>query len=160
MSIYLSSCLSIYLFIYLLSIYLSGPLFTLTIEPFLLMCNHRLRDYGLPVPSSINTTLITSAHTDDITVFIAKDEGFPQLLQTFRAYGALSGATLNVHKCTGLFVGRWRSRPDHPLGFQWDRQGGKYLGVYLGNSTAWQQQNWTQLEVKTRTILTQWEKVP
>jgi hypothetical protein len=32
--------------------------------------------------------------------------------------------------------------------------------VYLGNWTAWRRQNWTQLEIKIRTILTQWEKVP
>jgi hypothetical protein len=77
---------------------LSGPLFTLTIVPFLLMCSHRLRDYGLPVPSSINRTLVTSAYADDITVFITTNEGFPHLLQTFMAYGAQSGATLNVQK--------------------------------------------------------------
>jgi hypothetical protein len=116
------------------------------------MCNHRLRDYRLPVPSSINKTLVTSAYADDITVFITKDEGFPHLLQTFMAYSTQSGATLSVQKSTGLFASRWKSRADHPVGFQWDRQGEKYLGVYFGNLTAWQQQHWTQLEIKIRTI--------
>jgi hypothetical protein len=74
-------------------------------------------------------------------------------------YGALSGAILNTHISTGLFVGRWRTRMDRPLGFQWNAQGGKYLGIYLGNTDAWQQQNWTHLENKIRAILQQWEKV-
>jgi exonuclease III len=139
---------------------LSGPLFTLTIEPFLLMCNHNLQNYGLTVPSSIHKTLVTTAYADDVTVFITRNEGFPQLLHNFMTYGALSGATLNIQKSTGLFVGKWKTRTDRPLGFQWNMQGGKFLGIYLGNTTAWQQQNWSELETKTRTVLNQWTKIP
>ena len=75
-------------------------------------------------------------------------------------YGAISGATLNIQKSRGLFVGRWKNRTDRPLGFQWSEQGGKYRGIYLGNTDDWQQQNWTQLEIKIRAILQKWEKVP
>jgi hypothetical protein len=73
---------------------------------------------------------------------------------------APSGAILNMHKSTGLNVGRWKFRIDRPLGFQWNAQGGKYLGIYLGYTDDWQQQNWTKLENKIRAILQQWEKVP
>jgi hypothetical protein len=66
---------------------LSGPLFTLTIEPFLLLYNQKLRDYGLKIPSPMNRTLVTSAYADDITVFITHDEGFPHLLQNFMIMG-------------------------------------------------------------------------
>jgi hypothetical protein len=113
--------------------YVPGPLFPLTIEPFLLVCSNTLQDYGLPVQSSIDRSLATSAYVGDITVLVTKDEGFPHLLQNFVVYGALSGATLNVQKSAGLFVGQWKSRTHHPLGFQWSEQGGKYLG----NKTAW-----------------------
>jgi hypothetical protein len=82
------------------------------------MCNHNHQNYGLTVPSSVEQTLVTTAYADDITVFITKNEGFPQLLQNFMTYGALSGATLNIQKSTGLFSGKWRSRTDRPLGFQ------------------------------------------
>jgi hypothetical protein len=54
----------------------SGPLFMLTIEPSLLLCNHNLRDYILKIPSSIKRTLVTSAYVDIITVFITKVKGF------------------------------------------------------------------------------------
>jgi hypothetical protein len=74
-------------------------------------------------------------------------------------YGALSGATLNIQKSTGLFAGKWRNRTDRPLGFQWNTQGGKFLGIYLGNMTAWQQQNWPELEIKIRKALNQWTKI-
>jgi hypothetical protein len=55
---------------------LSGPFFTLTIEPFLLMCNHNLQKYGITVPNSHPKTLVTSAYADDVTVFITRNEGF------------------------------------------------------------------------------------
>jgi hypothetical protein len=74
-------------------------------------------------------------------------------------YGAQSGATLNIQKSTGLFTGEWKTRTDCPLGFQWNTQGGKFLGIYLGNTTDWQQQNWSKLETKTRTTLNQWGKI-
>jgi hypothetical protein len=137
---------------------LSGPLFTLAIEPFLLLCNNNLREFGLKMPSCISRILVTSAYADDVTVFITKDEGFPLLLQNFMVYGAISGATLNIQKSTGLFAGRWRKRTEQSLGFQWKEPGGKYLGIYLGYTKDWQQQNWNQLEIKTRAILRQWEK--
>jgi hypothetical protein len=72
----------------------SGTLFTLLLEPFLLLRNHNLRDYELKILSSIKRTLVTRAHADDITVFIIKNEGIPQLLQNLMFYGAISGAIL------------------------------------------------------------------
>jgi hypothetical protein len=85
---------------------LSGPLFTSTIEPFLLLCNRTLREHGLKIPSSIDRTLVTSAYAHDITVFITEDEGVSLLVHNFMVYGALSGTTLNIQKSKGLFVGR------------------------------------------------------
>jgi hypothetical protein len=76
---------------------ISGPLFTLTTEPSILICKNTLRHSGLPVPPSISRSHATSAYENDITVFISKTERFPNLFQNFTAYGALSGATF---KCT------------------------------------------------------------
>jgi hypothetical protein len=123
------------------------------------MWNHNPQNYGLTVPSSVQETLITTAYADDITLFIIKNEGFPQLLQNLMTYGSLSGGTLNIQKSTGLFAGKWRSRTDCPLGFQCNTQGRKFLGIYLGNTTAWQQQNWSELDFKIRTVLNQWTKI-
>jgi hypothetical protein len=100
------------------------------------MCNIALQEYGLPVPLSNNSALVTNAYADDVTVFLTKDEGLKHLLHTFMIYEAVSGVTLYVQKSTGLFAGRFKKRIDQPLGFQWTDQGEKYLGVYLGNSTA------------------------
>jgi exonuclease III len=138
---------------------LSGPIFILTLEPFLLQCNHSMQRYGLKVPNYNHSTLVTTAYADDVTLFITQNEGFEQLVHNFMIYGALSGATLNTHKTTGLFTGKWKGRPDQPLGFKWNEQGGKYLGIYLGNTTMWQHQNWIELESKIRTTLNHWTKM-
>jgi exonuclease III len=188
---------------------LSGPLFALTIEPFLLLCNQNLQNYGLQLPridytdnnptvdnhnihnknatvndnnhkghshannttdsphdtNNINSnhhnrTLVTTAYADDVTIFLSANEGFPQLLNNFTVYGDISGAKLNAQKSTGLFAGSWKHRTDHPLGFRWNGQGGKYLGIYLGNSATWHQQNWTQLATKIQVLLARWKKHP
>jgi hypothetical protein len=100
-----------------------------TTEPFLLMCNNTLRDYGLPVPPSTSRSLVTSKYAG-ITVFIIRDEGFPHLSQNFMAYGALSGATLNMHKSTGLSVGWWRSGTDTRKAFDGaDKAGNIWVSV-------------------------------
>jgi hypothetical protein len=91
---------------------------------------------GFPVQSSINRTLVTSA-CEDLIVFIAKGNGFADLLQIFTVYGVLSGAILNVQKSAELFVAGWISKIDHPVGLKRNEQNGKNLGVYLGNMTAW-----------------------
>jgi hypothetical protein len=99
---------------------LSGPLFSLTIKPFLLMCNRSLQKYGITVPTSRST-----AYADDVTVFVTRNEGFPHLLHLFMVYGAFSGVTLNTQKTAGLFTGDWKKRTDHLLGFQWNTKGGE-----------------------------------
>jgi hypothetical protein len=75
-------------------------------------------------------------------------------------HDAISGATSNIQKSNRLFVGGWKKRTGHPLGFQWSEQGGRYLGICLGNMNAWQQRNWTPLDIKIREILHKWGKVP
>jgi hypothetical protein len=104
---------------------LSGPLFTLTIEPFLLLCNDKLRDYGLKIPSSKSKTLVTSAHADDITLFIIQDEGFPHMLQSFMVYGGISGATLNIQKSKGFFCRTMEKQNRQTAGFSMERTGWK-----------------------------------
>jgi hypothetical protein len=74
-------------------------------------------------------------------------------------YGVLSGAILNIQKTARLFTGEWRKRRHRPLGFQCNTPGGKSLGIYLGNTTAWQQQNWSELKNKTRKTLHQFTKI-
>jgi hypothetical protein len=42
-------------------------------------------------------------------------------------------------------------------GFNGGPKAEKYLVIHLGKTTAWQNEKWTQLDIKTRAILTQWQ---
>jgi hypothetical protein len=121
-------------------------------EPLLKMCQDKLGVYGLPVPGQYPLPLVTSAYADDIIVFLTKDEGLLHLLNIFMIYGAISEATLNMQKTKGLCVGAWRNRKDKPLGLKSSSEGGKFLGIYMGNTQTWQEQNWAELRTKYRLV--------
>jgi hypothetical protein len=77
--------------------------------------------------------LVTSANAVDVTVFLTKDNGFSQLLNTFDIRSNMWGNT-QCTKENGTFTGARRNRSDQPLGLQWSTQGRKFLGIYLGNT--------------------------
>ena len=49
-------------------------------------------------------------------------------------FGLVSGAKLNKQKTFGMWLGRWRGRPDQPAGLNWTSKGNKLYGVYLGTN--------------------------
>jgi hypothetical protein len=120
---------------------LSAILFTLTIEPFLLICNSFHREYGLSVPFSV-----TSACAEDITVFNARDGG--------SKHQGLWCIIRSNSKCAEV---NWTSRrpmekqnaPPVRISVERTRQ-------ELSRCPPRQQQNWTLLETKVRAMRTQW----
>jgi exonuclease III len=137
---------------------LSGPLFTLCIEPFLHTCRTRMRDYALQLPPPKVRPLVTSTYADDVTLFITHEAGFATFHTTFMAYACASGAKLNVQKSYGLWTGSWRHKIETPLHCEWSSEGGKYLGVYLGNNDRYESKNWYDLEQKIRVGLSRWKR--
>ena len=111
---------------------LSGQLFSLTAEPCLRLCRSTLS--GFPLPGEPESRLVVSAYADDISVFVADDEDFDRLQRTYQLYAAQSGARLNALKSAGLWAGSWAGRQDTPLDFRWSSEGGKFLGVAMGNT--------------------------
>jgi exonuclease III len=134
---------------------LSGLLFSISIEPFLQLCNKELKPFSLPVPDSDDQHLAVTAYADDVNFLITREEGFEKLYTLFMQYGSMSGAALNNSKSSGLFTGAWRSRTDSPLDFKWSNEGGKFLGVFLGSAT-WQEKNWYILQTKAKSTLSNW----
>lgn len=133
---------------------MSGQLFSLTIEPFLSLC--RLQLTGFPLPGIQERKLVVSAYADDVSVFVHTEDDFKTLKDAYTLYAAQSGAKLNSTKSTGLWSGSWIGRVDEPLGFKWSSEGGKYLGVMLGNVPAVTSQGFVKLQVNTTQILDRW----
>ena len=123
---------------------ISGLLYSVSVEPFLALCRTTLEPYGLRIPGS-DTAIVASAHADDLYVILVDNRGFLVLHTAFVTYARASGAKLNCSKSRGLFSVSWSHRTDNPLGFEWNSEGLKVLGVYLGNSQEWEAKNWTAL---------------
>jgi hypothetical protein len=56
-----------------------------------------------------------SQYADDNTCIVTKSYGLVKVIDVFNEYGRASGARLNTTKSKGLWLGRWRSRTDHPV---------------------------------------------
>merc|ERR1712002_461041 len=74
-------------------------------------------------------------YADDTQVFVSSVKSVGHLLSEFCLYGRASGSRLNQDKTEGLWLGRWRHRPDKPYGFTWKSTRLKVLGVWIGDGT-------------------------
>ncbi len=71
---------------------------------------------GVPLPGTTETSKV-SLYADDSTATLIDLESVDIVLKTSQLYGRASGAKLNVSKTKAVFLGKWKSRSDHPLGF-------------------------------------------
>jgi uncharacterized protein YcgL (UPF0745 family) len=136
---------------------IAGPLYILSIEPFLRLILKHEGITGYKIPRTQMKVKIT-AYADDIHFFITENSDFEKIPQAFHTYSQQSGAQLNQSKSLGLFCGSWKERRDKPLDCQWSADGLKALGVYLGNSKQYEDKNWTSLSAKVKGCLNNWTK--
>jgi exonuclease III len=136
---------------------LAGPLYILSVEPFLRISLKNIGPRGYPIPKS-PTRIKLSAFADDLYFFLTEEDDFDKVPQAFTIYSQQSGAELNQLKSTGLFCGQWKIRKDHPLQCQWSVEGIKALGVHFGNSTAYENKNWEPLITKVKGTLNKWSQ--
>jgi hypothetical protein len=108
---------------------LSGQLYSLAFEPFVRLLKAKLS--AINIPGTINTGTVVSVYADDISIFISDETDLHSVMQIFDIYSQHSGARLNLGKCHGLWVGRWRGRTDKPLGIRWSADGFRCLGIWL-----------------------------
>lgn len=136
---------------------LAGPLYIISIEPFLRITlkSINLKGYTIPRPK---IKFHSTAFADDIHFFITDNNDFQKIPEAFQIYSEQSGALLNQNKCTGLFCGQWKNREDHPLDCQWSSEGIKALGIHIGNTATFEEKNWESLIIKMKGTLNNWSQ--
>ena len=134
---------------------LSGLLYAIAIEPFLNTLRKNLHNQSFPLPDSQKFCAV-SAYADDVSIFVTSDSGFNTINEAYTLYSSASAARLNLQKSQGLWVGPWTRRNDKPLGFKWNNEGLPFLGVHLGNSHFYTQQNWIHCKEKLSKTLAKW----
>lgn len=139
---------------------LSGLLYSIAIEPLLHTLRNRLGESGLHTPCSPSEKpVVVSAYADDITIFITRDRDFGTVEGVYKLYSQASAARLNLAKSQGLWAGSWVSRRDRPLDFAWNNEGLVFLGVRLGNSNHYVQQNWQECRQRIDRCLSSWKRL-
>lgn len=136
---------------------LSGLLYTIAIELLLVKLRARLSGILAPgIPEVIPVSL--TAYADDVTVFLKSQEDMQALSQCIQAYQEASSARINWGKCSSFLLGEWleSTPPRLPQPCSWNKEGFKFLGVYLGKEE-YRNKNWEGLEVKVLGRLHLWE---
>ena len=137
---------------------LLGLLYSIAIEPLLATLRSNLKENSFPNPGTNNFCSV-SAYADDISLFVTFNSGFNIIEETYSLFSRASAASLNQQKSQGLWVGSWTRRSDHPLGFRWDSEGLKFLGVHLGNTNNYNKQNWIDCKEKINKTFTKWKSL-
>lgn len=136
---------------------IAGPLYVLSIEPFLRLATKMMASSGYSIPNS-NLKISATGFADDVHFFISENEDFKIITEAFNIYSKESRAQLNTKKSKGLFCGSWKQRQDKPLECLWNSEGLKVLGVFLGNTPQWEYENWKTLIIKLKGTLNNWSR--
>ena len=111
---------------------LSPLLYVLVLEPFAKKVRDDPDITGIKLPGSANSAKI-SLYADDSTGICCTDSSIQKLFFWCDLYGKASGAKLNRLKSKGIWLGKWKSRSDHPFGISWVEKH-KICGVLVGNN--------------------------
>ena len=118
---------------------LSPLLYVLCIEPFVNQIRLDPNIHGISIPGSSETVKVI-CYADDGTGALSDLQSAKNFLDKSKLFGRASGAKLNVNKTRGMFLGKWKSRSDHPFGISWvdsTKLLGNTLGNFLSNDDVW-----------------------
>ncbi|MBN3292510.1 YTX2 protein, partial [Polypterus senegalus] len=135
---------------------LSGMLYALALEPFLVHLRKVLT--GLSIPNCNMDPVKVTAYADDLAVVITSQKDLGELTEGLWNYSKASSAKVNWNKSSAVLVGNWTgcSPPRLEGGLQWTTGGFLYLGVHLGDDH-YIQKNWEGLLDKVTARLAKWK---
>ena len=118
---------------------LSPLLYVLCLEPFINQVRLDTDIHGLPLPGSRHTAKCVY-YADDGTAILNDLLSCKRLLYKSQLFERASGSKINVTKTRGMFLGKWKTRSDHPFGISWvdsTKLLGNTLGNFLSNDDIW-----------------------
>lgn len=107
---------------------LSPLLFALYLEPFCrsITMSRNVRGFSLNA-----TEVKVLAYADDIAVFCVDKKSVSEAVTLTHKFCEISGAEVNLEKCSGFWHGTWATTPTLFAGIHWSVLPCKYLGVPL-----------------------------
>ena len=110
---------------------LSPLLYVLCLEPFINQVRLDDNIHGLSLPGTHKIAKCVY-YADDGTNILIDLLSCKRVLNKSKLFERASGSKINVTKTRGIFLGKWKSRSDHPFGISWV-DSSKLLGNILGN---------------------------
>ncbi|KAI8486240.1 hypothetical protein Bbelb_359560 [Branchiostoma belcheri] len=110
---------------------LSPLLYAISLEPFAATVRKDPDMCGVKLPGGYEAKM--SLYADDNSAFPTSDKTIVRLFDLVDLYNRGSGSRLNLDKCEGLWLGKWRHRPDSPVNIQWTSGSIRLLGGTFGN---------------------------
>ena len=114
---------------------LSLLLYVLCFEPFANKIRNLDGIKGLQIPGT-KKELRQTLYADDGTAILTSELSIQTYFYWVERFGKISGSKVNYDKTRGIFLGKWKTRSDHPFGISWVKSH-KILGYHFGygNST-------------------------
>ena len=112
---------------------LSPLLYILCLEPILRKIRNDANVQGFQIPGKKEQQKII-AFADDGNFSLSNEKSVETVLKHFEFFELASGSKLNKTKTKGMFLGKWKTRSDHPFGISWVKKM-KIFGILFGNVT-------------------------
>ena len=133
------------------------------LSPYLFILSAELLSNKIRQDSTVNGIKVfgneikLSQFADDTTLFNADLASLEKALKIVDDFGKLAGLSLNVKKTKAIWLGRWASNKNRPLGIKWFHGPVKILGIHFsyddkGNNEL----NFNQKIRKLQTKLDMW----
>ncbi|KAI8484945.1 hypothetical protein Bbelb_373520 [Branchiostoma belcheri] len=132
---------------------LSPLLYAISLEPFAATVRKDPEIHGLCLPGGHEVKL--SMDADDNSAVLTTDGSIVKLFSVVELYNKGSGSLLNMGKCEGLWLGRWKNRPDSPVNIKWTSVSVRLLGGIFGNINM-PLVNWRERQTKFQSTLQLW----
>ncbi|CAH1274736.1 TIE1 [Branchiostoma lanceolatum] len=110
---------------------LSPLLYAISLEPFAATVRNDTEVHGVKLPGGHEAKM--SLYADDNSAFPTSDKSIARLFELVELYNRGSGSKLNLDKCEGLWLGKWRNRSISPVNIKWTSGSIRLLGGAFGN---------------------------
>ena len=94
---------------------------------------------------------------DDTNLFLVGLASIEQVGRELLLFERATGARVNIQKCEGLWLGRYKDRKETPLNIKWSNRKIKVLGIWLSNpGVNVHEDNWTKCTANMMCVLRNW----
>jgi exonuclease III len=132
---------------------ISPLLFVLCLEPLAAKVRAEESIVGLSIPGQTKSVKQV-IFADDFTGVLVTNRSIEIFLRIVKLFCRASGSALNLTKTNGFFLGKWKSRSDHPFGISWPDVV-KLLGIKFGASVS-MDDVWNPIYIKFSRTLNYW----